>query len=298
MAIKKWGSLLALWRSENMKSQPLFVALLLGALCMASCTPEQERTTETSRYPNGRLRGVAALLNGRLDGRSVAYYPNGKVHATSHWVAGRRTGVTRLYYPDGVLRDSSAFRNDSLHGPAVRYYPNGVLQERAQFTNGTRTGLTMLFDSLGKPMDREIYNRAGRLIYANRYEPDGRPFSSGMMTLIDAPDTLDWGEKYTGSVYFGYPLRSPATMLVGTLGKGKKASDSPVLVDTFQVVAPSTDGRFYFAYYPKRAGDNAMGYRFLQPGSPWDARPRKDSLSVDYLAGDMPFYVREPRRKK
>jgi hypothetical protein len=119
-----------------------------------------------------------------------------------------------------------------------------------------------------------------------------------MIPLIDAPDTLEWGEKYTGSVYFGYPLRSPATMLVGTLYKGKKSSDLPVLVDTFQVVTPRADGRFYFTYYPKRTGNNAMGYRFLQPGSPWDARPRKDSLSVDHLAGDMPFYVREPRRKQ
>ncbi|UOQ97182.1 hypothetical protein MUN81_18325 [Hymenobacter sp. 5317J-9] len=220
------------------------------------------------------------------------------MRATSYWVAGRRTGFTRLYYPNGGVRDSSAFRNDSLHGPALRYYPNGVLQEQAHYTNGTQTGLTMRFDSLGKPVEREIYNRAGRLIYANGYEPGGQPSPGGMMTLIDAPDTLNWGEKYTGSVSFGYPLQKPATMLVGTLSKGRKASDSPVLVDTFQVVAPSPDGRFYFAYYPKRAGNNAMGYRFLQPGSPWNARPRKDSLSVDYLAGDMPFFVREPRRKQ
>ena len=69
-------------------------------------------------------------------------------------------------------------------------------------------------------------------------------------------------------------------------------------MDTFQVVAQSKDGRYYFSYYPKRTGSNTMGYRFLQPKSPWDARPHKDSLSVDYLAGDMPFFVRKPLTKQ
>jgi len=85
----------------------------------------------------------------------------------------------------------------------------------------------MFFDSLGRPEERQVYNRAGRLVYLNDYEADGRPSPGGMMTLIDAQDTLVWGEKYTGSVSFGYPLRSPATLLVGALGKGTKASAPP-----------------------------------------------------------------------
>jgi hypothetical protein len=276
-----------------MKFLHLVVALLLGeALCLASCTQEHGRTIETFHYPNGQLRGAAAQLNGRLDGRSVAYYPNGQVRAASSWVAGQRTGVTRLYDPDGVLRDSSAYRADSLDGPSLQYARTGVPQLRSWYVNGQRRGREVLYDEAGKPAELRVYGAGGQLVYLDRYGPDGRPSGRGMVPLFDTRDTLAWGEKMAGSLSFGYPLTAPATLVVGTLGTDLTAVDRYPLRDTVQVVQQSADGRFYFAYRPAHAGANAMGYKFLQPQRPWDAVPRKDSRSVDHLSGTVPFFVR------
>lgn len=269
----------------------LFGLVLLSA---AACSTKEQVQQVADYYPNGCLKIMKSMQDNQLHGRSRSYYPDGTLQSVSMWEHGRRTGVTTLYYANGTLRDSANYLRDSLNGPALRYYPNGVLKQRTHFADGATTGHTIFFDSLGKLVQRQIYNQAGKLIYLNDYAPDGRPSPGGMMTIIEAKDTLIWGGKYTGCVYFGYPLKSPATMLVGTLGKGLKASDRHPMVDTFQVVAQSKDGRFYFSYYPVHAGVNAMEYKFRQPGSPWDAVPRKDSLSVDGLAGDMPFFVRKP----
>lgn len=280
--------------AQKMKFNPLFHALLLGTvLHLTSCRQEDGRTLETAYYPNGRLHTVAALLHGRLDGRSVSYYQNGQVQTVSQWAAGQRTGVTRRYYPEGILKDSTQYRNDSVHGMALRYYRTGPLREVAHYTNGHRTGTYVSFDSLGHKVEQFTYNKLGEVIYSTFYDRHGKTAGGTPEHITEANDTISWGERYTGTIRFGYPLKGKVTMLVGVLREDRKALDRWPLVDTFQVVPQSKDGRFYFAYYPKRPGKNVLQYKFIQPGSPWDTYPRTDSVSVDGISVTRPFFVKK-----
>jgi hypothetical protein len=275
------------------KTHFVLVGLLLEvALCGAGCT-QQERP-ETTFYSNGHRKQVATWQDGHLQGRLVEYYPNGNLKATSHWLAGKRTGITRLYYPTGSLRDSSAYLSDSLNGLSLGYTAQGLPQFRSYYTNGRRTGREVVFNATGQPAELHVYDSTGRLFYVDSYEADGKPSGSGMTPLFKMKDTLKWGEKMTGYVWFGYPLKTKATLLVGTLGKDLQALDRYPMLDTIQVVKQSQDGRFYFAFYPAHTGVNSIGFKFLQPGSPWDALPRKDSLSVDHISVTSPFFVQKP----
>ena len=141
-------------------------------------------------------------------------------------------------------------------------------------------------------MERHTFNSSGREILTTPYDAEGKPGSSFFSPIVQADDTITLGNKFSGFVTFGYPLKSKAIMLVGRLGKDMKALDRYPLLDTFQVVHQSKDGRFYFSFVPSRLGANTFGYKFIQPGSPWTDVP-KDSLSVDLLSGSSPFYVRK-----
>jgi hypothetical protein len=269
------------------------IGLLIGIVLFdTGCTPHQR--TETTFYPNGHRKQVATWQDGQLQGLLTEYYPNGKLKATSHWLAGKQTGVTRLYYPTGDLRDSSTYLAGSLNGLALGYTPQGLPQFRSHYTNGIPTGREVIFDATGKPTELHLYDAAGILFYVDNYEADGKPSGSGMTPLFEAKDTIAWKEKMTGFIWFGYPLKTRTTMLVGRLGKDLQALDRYPMLDTIQVVKQSRDGRFYFEFYPAHVGSNNMGFKFLQPGSPWDAIPRKDSLSVDQLSVTHSFFVGKP----
>ena len=236
---------------------------------------------------------MAALRHGQLDGRSVSYYPNGHLQTVSQWAGSQRTGVTRRYYLDGILQNSTQYRKDSLHGMALRYYRTGPLREVAHYTNGHRTGTYVSFDSLGHKAEQFTYDHSGEVIYTAFYDRHGKTAGGTPEPIPEAPDTISWGERYTGAIRFGYRLKGKVTMLVGVLREDRKALDRWPLVDTFQVVPQSKDVRFYFAYYPKRPGKNVLQYKFIQPGSPWDTYPRTDSVSVDGISVTHPFFVKK-----
>ncbi|WP_426062300.1 hypothetical protein [Hymenobacter sp. B1770] len=83
------------------------------------------------------------------------------------------------------------------------------------------------------------------------------------------------------------------TLIVGVLGEDVNAFDRWPIVDTFQVVLQSADGRFYFPYYPKRPEKNSFQYKFIQPESPVMAA-FEDSLRVDQKSIMHPFFVKKP----
>ncbi|TGE20987.1 hypothetical protein E5K02_24805 [Hymenobacter metallicola] len=270
------------------------VFLLSLGVGSISCRDKQQERRVQVTYPDGRLHVLATLRGKRLHGRAIEYSPTGTIDNTSHWVEGKRTGVTSYYYPSGALKDSLAFLNDTLHGLSLSYYRNGVLQQVERYTHGVRTGTAVTFDSLGKRKQQSTYDRDGNGIYDIFYSPPGESPLGSPVPITEAKDTIWWGEKYAGSVRFGYPLKGNVTMIVGVLREDRKAVDRWSVVDTFQVVAQSQDGRFYFSYYPKQPGPNSFQYKFIQPQSPWNATIR-DSLTVDQQTVTHSFLVKKPR---
>jgi hypothetical protein len=269
------------------------VVLLSLTLCTYGCGDNQKERSVKLFYPDGHLKAVATLKGNHMHGLATFYNSKGSIDSRSHWVNGKRTGVTCVYYSSGALKDSISFLNDTLHGPSVSYYRNGALKKVERYTNGTRTGIAVDFDSLGKRQQQFTYDRSGHEIYYLSYDADGEPAENLFSPITEAKDTIWWGEKYTGSIRYGYPLKGKVTMIVGVLGLDLKALDRWPIVDTFQVVPQSADGRFYFSYYPKRQGVNSLQYKFIQPESPWDASVR-DSLTVDQRSVKHQFLVKKP----
>lgn len=272
-----------------MKKLPLFIliVLVLGSV-FVSCTDEQgKHKIQEQRNPDGTLRMLISLAGNKLDGRSLAYYSNGKIESDSRWRDGKRSGVTRLFYRGGNLRDSSVYANDSLNGLSLVYYQNGILKQRAHFIDGTETGVTMLFDSVGRPVERHVFSQKGQLIYANSYDKIGKPSGRGMHSIIEVPDTISWGEPYSGCIHFGYPITGNVKMLIGSLITHVNAFDRFQIKDTLLVVNPDDKGRFCFSYLPKHAklGKNYFQYKFLQSNN------LVDSLSVDNISGSVPFVI-------
>ncbi|WP_216680620.1 toxin-antitoxin system YwqK family antitoxin [Hymenobacter siberiensis] len=238
------------------------------SFCYAGCSDNQRIHTENLYFPNGKLKAAASMKGKALHGLITWYYPNGKVESISNWYESKRNGSARLYSSAGIPKEFA-------------YYKNGVKVS------------TVLFDSLGKPEERRTLNAAGREVLIRNYKNESQPASSTFMPIVEANDTIVWGEKFTGYIHFGYPLKSKVTMLVGRLGRDLKAEERYPLLDTFQVVHQNRDGRFYFSFPPTHLGANTFAYKFIQPDSPWTNIP-EDSLSVDEMSGSRPFFVKKP----
>ena len=201
--------------------------------------------------------------------------------------------IEKQLYVTGAVHVAASLKGNVLHGPTSWYYPNGTLQSRSHWVNGVQTGHAVAYDSAGRPVERNTYDSAGRLMFTRAYF-HGIPAEGLLYPIIEAPDTVTWGRPFAGSIRFGYPLASPATLLVGTLRTDMHALDRWQVRDTVQVVSQSQDGRFYFSYRPVRPGPNTFAYKFLQPGRPWMNRSQEDSLSVDNFSGWRPFFVQQP----
>ena len=265
---------------------------LILTFATVSCRDNQQERSVKQFYLNGRIKVVATLRGNRLHGRTIWYRPQGSIENTSHWVNGKRTGVTCVYYSSGALKDSLGFLNDTLHGLSLSYYRNGSLQKVERYTRGVKTGTAVDFDSLGHRQQQTTYDLDGNDIYNIFYDRHGKTAGGSPSHITEAKDTILWGAKYTGSIRFGYPLKGKVTMIVGVLGEDLKAIDRWPIIDTFQVVPQSKDGRFYFSYYPKRLGHNSFQYKFIQPESPWNATV-EDSLTVDQKSVTHPFFVKK-----
>jgi len=157
-------------------------------------------------------------------------------------------------------------------------------------------GSKVLFDSTGKPLEYYVYDMKGRMFFVQGYDKRGRPSSTTLLLLINTPDTVSFGHPFAGSIRFGYALKYPAALLVGTFTKPKDLTQ-PVMLDTLQRVKQNRDGVFYFTYRPSHAARNTFAYRFVQPETRYEpgitGSREDDSLGVDYVFGIRPFYVKQ-----
>ena len=113
-----------------------------------------------------------------------------------------------------------AVQNGQPNGPVVWYYPNGAQKETARYVQGRPLGSKILFDSTGKPLERHVYDTTGRLFLVQGYDKQGCPLSTSLLPLVNTPDTVPVGHSFAGSIRFGYALKHPAVLLVGTLVRG------------------------------------------------------------------------------
>ena len=96
-------------------------------------------------WPNGQVKSLEPLKDGKFDGIAHYYHDNGKMYASIPWVQGRKHGHFTLFRSDGSREQELSYKHGLPHGQiiffdnngtvsAIQNYENGVLVDRAQPT--------------------------------------------------------------------------------------------------------------------------------------------------------------------
>ena len=105
-------------------------------------------------HPNGKLRSLVKIVNGKKSGDFKEYYANGDLELEGQYDAeGKRTGVWKEYYESGKLREVYGFQSDKWHGEYVKYYENGKLEIKGTYNLDQPVDTFKRYDENGNESD-------------------------------------------------------------------------------------------------------------------------------------------------
>ena len=267
----------------------IYVLVFGATLNLCCCNNNKTPTVEKKYFESGELKSIGTFYGNLLDGPYTTYYLNGKMQYKANWVLGRLTGPLFSYYNTGILSSKAQMKDGKRNGMLYTYYRNGSLKERVKYSDDLRIGTTMVFDSVTrKPAERQLYDNKGRLFFMNNYDNRGYACLQKLFPIIDAPDTIQLGEKYEGTIRFGYPVLGEAKLIIGPLVERVNLIDRYQIIDTISSVKNDSNGMFRFSYMPRlqRVGAHRFTYKFIQNGS------IPDSLNVNLLSGSRSFFIK------
>jgi hypothetical protein len=100
-------------------------------------------------YPNGSLKQVIYMKDGKPDGIVKEYFESGVIKGEIEFTNGEQTGLAKFFYETGELRKRSRFRNGIETDTAFFYHKNGRLQQKSLFVEGKEEGVLNRFFSNG-----------------------------------------------------------------------------------------------------------------------------------------------------
>ena len=120
-----------------MKNSCLNILVIIAvATAATSCS-----RTETTRYPDGRIRSVIQYKGKKEHGKTVYYFQNPNiVEMEVEMRNGRRNGEFRRYYKNGALDTRCVYVNDSIEGVEVMYTANGCKSQEFTYSHGRKNG--------------------------------------------------------------------------------------------------------------------------------------------------------------
>lgn len=205
------------------------LGLLLFSCCLYSC---KNINTEKEYYPDGKVKKIVQLSNGKWNGLYKSYYENGqlaeigpysnstksgehlvydtlgKLKLRAFFVNDSLNGVYLEYYPNSHIARDYMYYADKMNGERLEYYPNGQLNSMCSYKNNKKNGEMWFFSSRGKLFQYDIY-KDDSLVYYKQYDS-----SSGMPTYefrdiyIECKDTFKEGERLEAKLKFFGPLDS------------------------------------------------------------------------------------------
>lgn len=229
--------------------------LYTAAFLLHGCNNESSDSFEY--YPSGLPKRIISKPDAQDRGTTQEYYPDGKLECRFHWQGGQKEGKTEYFFPNGKLEEVTFWRNGKPNGAYRQYYNNGSLKKTSTLKNGIEIGEIVVFDEKGKRIGFTIHNEQGREIYAAQYDQKGKLQSGMLIPVIDGKkDSLYLGEVSNVQIRFGYKLRGTLSMFVG------KGTSRGVILDTFAVVHPDSNGLFKYNFKPKKAGLYSVTFKF------------------------------------
>jgi antitoxin component YwqK of YwqJK toxin-antitoxin module len=89
---------------------------------------------------------VILFLVSNSGGKTVkSYYPEGQLREVNKVKEGKLNGVVKSYYPSGRLKMKLTYRDGVKEGPASFYFESGKLQAKVLYKNDQSEGIQVLF---------------------------------------------------------------------------------------------------------------------------------------------------------
>ena len=108
------------------------------------------------RYPNGRLRLLRSVVEGRPTGLWTEWFATGVVRYLAEWhPEGQGDGAWFYFHESGVVRDRTTYRRDIAEGASEGWHADGTKAFEGRFMRGRREGLWRFWGTDGR-IDREV----------------------------------------------------------------------------------------------------------------------------------------------
>ena len=141
------------------------------------------------RHPNGRLKLLRSVVDGRTAGLWTEWYPSGVVRYLGGWVPGDDGGPSvgegpwYYFHENGVVRYREVYRADRAWGPSEGWHSNGRKAFEGTHRDGDRVGRWRWWSEAGTLDSTRTYSEVGW-----RPVRDGqvRPFAPGVVSTGDA----------------------------------------------------------------------------------------------------------------
>ena len=99
-----------------------------------------------------------------FSGRIESYHPNGQLKIIGALLDGKKVGNWIEYYLSGIKKSEGQFANGKKDGPWVLYFLNANIKEKQFFIDGHKDGLWEKFDVHGTVVQTESYQNGKWII--------------------------------------------------------------------------------------------------------------------------------------
>ena len=99
-----------------------------------------------------------------FSGHIESYHPNGQLKIIGDLSNGKKVGNWVEYYMSGIKKSEGQFTNGKKDGAWVHYFLNASIKETQLFTGGTKDGLWKKFDVHGTVIQTESYQNGKWII--------------------------------------------------------------------------------------------------------------------------------------
>jgi hypothetical protein len=238
---------------------------------MAGCEPPLLRTY----YPNGKLKSLYTIENGKIHGTYTEYFQNGAIKEERAYEHGELTGVFRQYNEDGGVTMETQYLGGLKNGSSIHYHHNGKRFNISNFKSGIKVGEESQFDSSGACTGRSLFDSAGNLLFHQALFPQ-RYSRVHPIVRVDS-HTVDIGKHCKMIVSFGYDLHGEVAFKVESLD----TSEPPFA----KVDADTIQDHYRLSLHFKQAGLHKVRVTIMHH------QLSGDTLTADGITKDLQLMV-------
>ena len=99
-----------------------------------------------------------------FSGHIQSYHPNGQLKIVGDLLDGKKVGNWIEYYLSGIKKSEGQFANGKKDGPWLYYFLNANIKEKQFFIDGHKDGLWEKFDVFGTVVQTESYQNGKWII--------------------------------------------------------------------------------------------------------------------------------------